>query len=111
MLVVVVLFELHIEFAQSLKDKRMVVRSLRGRLRHRYDISVNEVALHDLHQRARLAISFVTLDHSMADSMLDRIFDFIESNTDATIAGWTSEKLEFDPVVTLGSSDVTNGGE
>jgi len=101
MLVVVALFEIHIEFAQSLKEKRMVVRSLRGRLRHRFDVSVNEVAFHDLHQRARLAISFVTSNHAMADSLLDRIINFIESNTDATLAGWTSEKLEFDPLATL----------
>ena len=32
MLVVVALFELHIEFAESLKDKRMVVKSLRDKL-------------------------------------------------------------------------------
>jgi uncharacterized protein YlxP (DUF503 family) len=101
MLVVVALFEIHIEFAQSLKEKRMVVRSLRGRLRHRFDVSVNEVALQDLHQRARLAISFVTLDHATADSLLDRILTFIESNTDATLAGWTSEKLDFDAMATL----------
>jgi uncharacterized protein len=101
MLVVVALFEIHIEFAQSLKEKRMVVRSLRGRLRHRFDVSVNEVALHDLHQRARLAISFVTNEHALADALLDRILDFIESSTDATLAGWTSEKLEFDAMATL----------
>ena len=101
MLVVVALFEIHIEFAQSLKEKRMVVRSLRGRLRHRFEVSINEVALQDLHQRARLAISFVTLDHATADSLLDRILTFIESNTDATLAGWTSEKLDFDAMATL----------
>ena len=36
MLVTVALFELHIEFAESLKDKRMVVKSLRDRLSHRF---------------------------------------------------------------------------
>lgn len=101
MLVAVVLFELHIEFAQSLKDKRMVVRSLKQRLRDRFHCSVNEVALQDLHQRARLAISFVALDHATADSLLEKIGTFIESNTDATLAGWTSEKLDFDETADL----------
>ena len=97
MLVTVALFELHIEFAQSLKDKRMVVKSLRDRLRNRFEIAANEVALQDVHQRARLAISYISLDHATADARLDKIINFIESNTDATLVGWTSEKLEFDP--------------
>ena len=52
MFVTVALFELHIPHAQSLKDKRMVVRSVRDKLRN-LDLSVKEVAFHDLHQRAR----------------------------------------------------------
>ncbi|SRR5258707_10159800 len=101
MLVAVALFEIHIPFAQSLKDKRMVVRSLRDKLRHRFEISANEVALHDLHQRARLAISFIALDHASADAVLEKVLSFVETNTDATLAGWTSEKLDFDEGATL----------
>ncbi|HKO56867.1 MAG TPA: DUF503 domain-containing protein [Thermoanaerobaculia bacterium] len=101
MLVAVVLFELHIEFAQSLKDKRQVVRSLKQRLRDRFHCSVNEVALQDLHQRARLAVSFIALDHATADSLLDKMNNFVESTTDATLAGWTSEKLDFDETADL----------
>jgi hypothetical protein len=101
MLVTVALFELHIEYAQSLKEKRMVVRSLTGKLRHRYDISVNEVAFHDLHQRARLAVSFVSLDRATSDAMLDRMRTFVETNTDAPITGWTNEQLEFDEMADL----------
>ena len=33
--------------------------------------------------------------------MLDRIHNFIESNTDAVLAGWMSEKLDFDEMATL----------
>ena len=101
MLVTVALFELHIEFAHSLKEKRMVVKSLRDRLAHTFHIATNEVALHDVHQQARIAISFITLEHATADSLLDKIVRFIESNTDATLAGWTSDKLDFDPMAGL----------
>ncbi|MBV9069844.1 MAG: DUF503 domain-containing protein [Acidobacteria bacterium] len=102
MLVSVALFEIHIPFAQSLKDKRMVVKSLREKLRHRFEISAGEVGLHDLHQRARMAISFVAIDHAQADAMLEKVLAFIETNTDATLTGWTSENLEFDEMTTLG---------
>lgn len=95
MIVAVGLFELYIPHAQSLKDKRMVVRSVRDKLRN-LDLSAKEVALHDLHQRARLAVSFVALDNAAADAMLEKIQSLVLSNGDATMTGWTSEKLDFD---------------
>jgi len=101
MIVAVALFELHIEYAQSLKEKRMVVKSLRDKLAHHFKVATNEVALHDVHHQSRLAISFITLEHAQADAMLDKIIDFIESNTDARLSGWTTEKLEFDPMAGL----------
>ena len=101
MLVVVALFELHIEFAQSLKDKRMVVRSLKDKLRSHFEVSVREVGLQDVHQRARFGMAFIAQDQAYADATLDKIGSFIESNTDATLAGFTSEKLDFDEMVDL----------
>ncbi len=101
MIIAVALFELHIPHAQSLKDKRMVVRSVRDKLRHHFDLSAKEVALQDLHQRARLAISFVALDHASADAVLDKIQMLVQSNHDATLTGWTAEKLDFDETVAL----------
>jgi uncharacterized protein YlxP (DUF503 family) len=101
MIVAVALVELHIEYAQSLKDKRQVVRSLRDRLRRRFNVSANEVALQDLHQRARIGITAVAHHRDAAGGLLESIQSFIESNTDAVIAGWTSELLEFDATVSL----------
>jgi uncharacterized protein len=96
MIVAVALFEIHIEYAQSLKEKRMVVKSLRDRLRNEFRVAVNEVALHDLHQRARLAIALIAHGNDRADSLLEAMERFIESKTDAVLTGWTVEKLEFD---------------
>jgi uncharacterized protein len=96
MIVCVALFELHIEYAQSLKDKRQVVRSVRDKLRRRFNVSANEVAFQDLHQRARLALSFIADRNDTADSLLDRMQQFVEANANAVLAGWTSEKLDFD---------------
>ena len=101
MIVAVAIYELHIPYAQSLKDKRQVVKSLRDRLRSRFEIAANEVALQDVHQRARLAVCFIAHDQANADSNLDRILNFVESNVDGTLAGYTSEKLEFDETVAL----------
>ena len=96
MIVAVAIYELHIEFAQSLKDKRGVVKSLRDKLRHRFEISAAEVGLQDVHQHARIGISFVTGSRPTAEALFEKIQDFIENNTDAVVSGWTSELLEFD---------------
>jgi uncharacterized protein len=101
MIVVVSIFDLSIEYAQSLKEKRMVVKSLKDRLHNTFNVSANEVALQDVHQRARLAISFVAHDHAGADSMLEKLEHFIQSNTDAVLGMFNSEKLEFDEDVGL----------
>lgn len=102
MIVVVAICELHIEYAQSLKEKRMVVKSLRDKLRHRFEISANEVALQDLHQRARIGVAFIASDNASADALLEKIAGFVETNADATVSGWTSEKLDFDETADLG---------
>jgi len=100
MLVAVALLELHIPHAQSLKDKRAVVRSVRDRLRN-LDLSAKEVALQDLHQRARMAVAFVALDNAGADSVLEKVRELVESVPDAMLTGWTSEKLDFDETAPL----------
>jgi uncharacterized protein YlxP (DUF503 family) len=96
MIVAVALFELHIEHAQSLKEKRMVVRSLKAKIRNEFAVAANEVAFQDLHQRARLAVALIAGRKDAADSLLDRIQNFVEANSGAVLTGWTAEKLEFD---------------
>ncbi len=96
MIVAVALVELHIEYAQSLKEKRMVVKSLRDRLRHRFEISAAEVGLQDVHQSARIGLAFVTGSRPTAEALLEKIQDFVENNTDAVVSGWTSELVEFE---------------
>ncbi len=56
--------ELHLPYAQSLKDKRMVLRRVKDRLQ-KFNVAVAEVGHHDLWQRSELAIVAVstTADH------------------------------------------------
>ena len=58
---------LHVPMAQSLKDKRQVIRSLKDRLLSRFYVSVAEVADQDLHQMATIGICFVALETKNAD--------------------------------------------
>ncbi len=70
MVVGVIDWELEVFGAQSLKDKRRVVRSLKDRLRARLNVSVTEVAHQDLWQRAGIAACVVATDRAGAEQVL-----------------------------------------
>jgi uncharacterized protein len=53
--------ELHIEHAQSLKDKRQVLRSLKDHLRAKFNVAVAELEHHDTWQRS--VVGIVTLSN------------------------------------------------
>lgn len=78
-------WELAIPGCSSLKEKRAVLRSMRDRLRSKFNVSVAETALQDVHARAELSIAFVTTDRRLAESILDKTDLFVESLGTAVI--------------------------
>ncbi|MEO8597155.1 MAG: DUF503 domain-containing protein [Candidatus Solibacter sp.] len=66
----VLTLELRIESSHSLKEKRHVVQSLKDRLRHKFNVSVAEIANQDLWQRATLAAVTVSSDRVQAEKVL-----------------------------------------
>jgi len=66
----VLTLELRLENSHSLKDKRHVVRSLKDRLRHKFNVAVAEIDGQDLWQRATLAAVTVSSSHEFAEKVL-----------------------------------------
>lgn len=85
MVVGVIVWELEIFGAQSLKDKRRVVKSLKDRLIERFRVSAAETDFQDLWQRAELAASVVSGDHAHADSVLDTLDRFVNNDGRARV--------------------------
>ena len=69
----VVVFELRIEHAQSLKDKRQVVKSLKDRLRSRFNVAVAEIDYQDLWQRSVIAAATISSSRKVAEETLQRV--------------------------------------
>src|SRR5436305_13356484 len=69
--------ELHVADSQSLKDKRMVLRRIKDRLK-KFNVAVSEVEHHDLWQRAGLAAVTVSTDEKHADRELAAVAEEIE---------------------------------
>ena len=80
-------WELSLPECRSLKEKRMVVKSLKERLQHRFRVSVGETGHHDVWTRAELTAAVVATDHAQADSVLDALDRFIEADGRALILG------------------------
>jgi len=62
-----------------------VIRSLRDRLRTKFNVSVAETGLQDVHARAEITIALVTSDGRMAESLLDKTDRFVEAHSGAVI--------------------------
>ena len=69
----VLTLEIHIEDAHSLKEKRHVVKSLKDKLRSRFNVAVAEIDGHDLWQRAVVSAVTVSADHVHAESVLHSV--------------------------------------
>jgi uncharacterized protein YlxP (DUF503 family) len=69
--------ELHIPGARSLKDKRMVLRSVKDRLK-KFNVSVAETEHQDLWQRAVLEVVAIATSAEAVDRALGSVVDEIE---------------------------------
>ena len=69
----------------SLKEKRMIVRSIVAKLQNRFHVSAAEVDEQDIHQIAVIGVAAIVPHNAMADSLMDEISQFVEENTEAEI--------------------------
>lgn len=80
-------------WVHSLKEKRMVVKSIIDKTKNKFNVSIAEVEDNDLHQSIVIGIACVSTDKRHADSMLQNVLSFIEENTDAVILDIETELL------------------
>ncbi len=59
--------ELYLPENQSLKGKRQIVSSLKGKLKHRFNISIAEIDYLDVWKRATLGATMISNDQKYID--------------------------------------------
>ena len=67
--------ELHIPDAQSLKDKRQVLRSLKDKLRRDFNVAVAELEHHDTWQRSVIGVVTLSNDEKHLREVLQKVLD------------------------------------
>lgn len=65
--------ELRIEAAHSLKDKRQVLRSVKDRLRNTFNISVAEMEITDLWQRATIGVVSISDSRDYLEGLMRNV--------------------------------------
>jgi uncharacterized protein len=75
----VLTLELRIDQAHSLKEKRHVVKSLKERLRGKFNVSVSEIEDQDVHNSAVIAAAIVSPSRDFASQVLRAVEDEAES--------------------------------
>ncbi len=65
--------EIRIEAAHSLKDKRQVLRSLKDKLRQGFNISVAEIEVTDLWQRATIGVVAISDSRDYLQGLMEQV--------------------------------------
>lgn len=93
MVVGILQIELALDWAQSLKDKRRVVRSLKDRLHREHQVSVAEVQSQQHARTATLGIALAASDVRHAQSVLDHILAKVSHQKDCVLRDHRQEIL------------------
>ena len=84
-------FRLRAPWVHSLKEKRMIVKSLTAQLQNRFHVSAAETDEQDAHQIIVIGVAAVVPHHALADSVMEEISRFVEDNCEAEILRETRE--------------------
>ena len=78
-------FRLHAPWVHSLKEKRMVVKSLITQLQNRFHVSAAELDEQDTHQIIVIGVAAIVPHTAIADSLMEKISQFVESASEAEV--------------------------
>ncbi|MGN6504207.1 MAG: DUF503 domain-containing protein [Tepidisphaeraceae bacterium] len=85
--------DLAVPEAQSLKDKRRVILSLKDRIANGHTVSVAEVDRLDEHQRSMIGVAMVSNDKRYVEGGLSKIVDMVRLNAGVNLLDYRIEML------------------
>jgi hypothetical protein len=84
---------LYLEAADSLKDKRRVVKSLIQRIHNRFNVTAAEVADLDDHRVATIGVAVVSNSGSHCSDVLSSVIAFVDANVELGSMGEVETEL------------------
>ncbi len=80
---------------QSLKDKRSIIKGTLARIQNKFHISAAEVEFQEDWHRAGLGFSCVSNEAGHADSMLQSVLGFLESDPEMEVIDVFTETIHY----------------
>ena len=94
MVVCLCTIDLYLPGANSLKDKRSVLKSVMRRVRNEFNVSIAEVDQQDVWRSAVLAVVTVSSDRAYAHGLVTKVVQWIErARLDAELVDYQIEML------------------
>ena len=85
MKIATITFRMQAPWVHSLKEKRMIVKSIVAKLQNKFHVSAAEIDEQDVHQIIVIGVAAIVPHNALADSLMDEISQFVEDNTEAEI--------------------------
>lgn len=79
--------------SNSLKAKRMVLHSLKARLRNSFNVSVSQIADEDKWQKSTLAVVCVEKDRRNVNALLSEVVNFIQGFSGLNLVNYEMELI------------------
>jgi uncharacterized protein len=86
---------LYLPESHSLKDKRQVVKSIKDKVRQRFNVAIAETDDLDLWQKARLGVCTLGNDRRQVNGRLDQVTNFVERLQVASDIDFHMELLDY----------------
>lgn len=83
--------ELHVPESGSLKTKRQSLRSLKDRIRNKFNVSIAEVDDNDLWQKASLAVAAVSNDKAHLNQTMDHVLNLVRAVPELSLLDYQIE--------------------
>ncbi len=81
--------DLYIPECTSLKQKRVIVKGLKDKVRSRFNVSVAEIDGQNLWQRSRLLVAVAAADTRGANTLLSKVVNFVERERGLQLLDYT----------------------
>ncbi|MCR3921255.1 MAG: DUF503 domain-containing protein [Firmicutes bacterium] len=85
MIIGAVTITIYAPWVHSLKEKRMIVKSICAKVSNRFNVSIAEINNHEFHQSIVLGIACVAGETGHADSIIDNVLNYIEGQTEGEV--------------------------
>ncbi len=97
MVVGILMIDLMIPYQETIKERRNVIRSLKDMIRKKFNVSVSDVSDdEEINSRAKIAIAAVSNDSSYLQSILENIYNLVDSFHGDKILNYKTEFIHYE---------------